>query len=640
MTLRNLAAASLAALALAACGDDNDNNTKPITPDTPATPEACKALKCTLQTEGEFKGSFVTKNDKGEITAVWDAKGTQTHKLGKDGKLHKIENKPEPGKTAGEFDLSGEGVNEPIVKETVHGGGIYMRGSKSRHDLKEAPQADLSPIGQFGLETDWDPSLRNIVIAKTLDEKGNVTSVIGVENVSFDTSDTNSNESKNTYGTVWEVDANKLPKSNGKIDSTKISQVQGGYPTVDMIVDSPAASEDAFKLTSSLPYKFDDTTNETWKFEEKDSQTTDWSGKVPVRLFGNNAWYEKNMNGGAKTYNMFRIADFKKVFNQTALKNGTGSGTSGVKEGQDLPTNVAFDTLNYVQFGRVTANVSDLKDADPAYNVSGLEIAAKANSASDGIVKGGDKSGTDFYFARGNNPTSPEGLKALPSNLIAYHGNALVFGLDDAFHGGKTADGESAHKSLPHSFGKDAVDNTKQTLLGGRGNFVYAQFDPAKSKVEGSVYNVWLIGTFKPVWVTSEWKYAQVDPNGGDDGFTTESTKITKPLSAKAHVRDVFPYKDDLIQFEGKVAGNSISGDAVNYADQKGKFAGAFFGKNAEEMSGVITSNTEAYGKPDATPHWGAVFGAKVVKGERGQVLPALGGNHTSWLHDDKRGTK
>ena len=204
MTLRNIAAASLAALALAACGDDDDdNNTKPITPDTPATPEACKAMKCTLQTEGEFKGSFVTKNEKGQITAVWDAKGNQTHKLGKDGKLQKIENKPEPGKTAGEFDLSGEGVNEPIA-QNVRGGGIYIRGSNSKHDLKKAPNADLSPIGQFALETDWDKSLQNIVIAKIRDAKGNEIGAIGVENVGK-TNTKNANADYNAQDKVFAV---------------------------------------------------------------------------------------------------------------------------------------------------------------------------------------------------------------------------------------------------------------------------------------------------------------------------------------------------------------------------------------------------------------------------------------------------
>ena len=208
-----------------------------------------------------------------------------------------------------------------------------------------------------------------------------------------------------------------------------------------------------------------------------------------------------------------------------------------------------------------------------------------------------------------------------------------MFGLSDDFHGGKAAGAVDEHKSLPHSFGQGTVDETRQTLLGGRGNFVYAEFDPAKSKVEGSIYNVWMIGTYKPKWDGSAWKYAKVKPSG-NDGFESTATETT--LDAEKTVKDVFAYKDDLIQFEGKVAGNAIRGDAVNYAAQKGRFAGAFFGKNAEEMSGVITSNTEAYGKPDEPPHWGAVFGAKTVTTPIGETLPAMGGTNTSWLHEEK----
>ena len=74
----------------------------------------------------------------------------------------------------------------------------------------------------------------------------------------------------------------------------------------------------------------------------------------------------------------------------------------------------------------------------------------------------------------------------------------------------------------------------------------------------------------------------------------------------------------------------------MNYAAQKGKFAGAFFGKNAEEMSGVITANTQKYGEADETPHWGAVFGAKTIITPQGETLPAIGGSNTSWLHEEK----
>ena len=264
MTLRNIAAATIAALALVACDDDDDNNTKPITPDTPATPEACKAMKCVYQTEGDFKGSFVAKNEKGEPIAVWDAKGNQTHKLGKDGKLHKIET-PDDGKkpgTAGEFDLSGEGVNEPIANETVHGGGIYMRGTKSKQDLKEAPQADLSPIGVFGLDKDWDQSLSNIVIAKTLDAKGNVTSVIGAEDVSF-ANKNGSNFKLNAHDTVF-ADSGSGPDANG-VDTAGANLVKEARPAINLKVKDPGSGE-AYQANGSLVY---DNKDGIWPQQEK-----------------------------------------------------------------------------------------------------------------------------------------------------------------------------------------------------------------------------------------------------------------------------------------------------------------------------------------------------------------------------------
>ena len=126
-----------------------------------------------------------------------------------------------------------------------------------------------------------------------------------------------------------------------------------------------------------------------------------------------------------------------------------------------------------------------------------------------------------------------------------------------------------------------------------------------------------------------------------EDGFGDEDKDLEEFKTASS-IKDVFPVKDDLIQFEGKVVGNTVKGDAMNYNAQKGKFAGAFFGKNAEELSGVITSNTKEYGKADDAPHWGAVFGAQTVKDPATgktlpAVLPALGGSSTSWLHEDKR---
>ena len=164
-------------------------------------------------------------------------------------------------------------------------------------------------------------------------------------------------------------------------------------------------------------------------------------------------------------------------------------------------------------------------------------------------------------------------------------------------------------------------------MLGGRGNFVVANFDPAKSVVQGSVYNVWNVATFKPIQQTGgTLKYAilkQPDATKGEVGPQFDDANAETGFSEKTY-KDVHGYKDNLIAFSGSVNGNKIEGDAIRYDDEKGKFAGAFFGKNAEEMAGVITSAAK-YGM-DPKEKWGAVFGAKAtVKGATPPALPGSG---------------
>ena len=166
-------------------------------------------------------------------------------------------------------------------------------------------------------------------------------------------------------------------------------------------------------------------------------------------------------------------------------------------------------------------------------------------------------------------------------------------------------------------------------MLGGRGNFVVAYFEPAKSMVQGSVYNVWNVATFKPVLKA--------------DGTVDKYTNLKAPDTSKGEVgpqfndsaadtefnntkyKGVHGYIDNLIAFSGSVNGNKIEGDAIRYDDEKGKFAGAFFGKNAEEMAGVISSAAK-YGM-NPKEKWGAVFGAKATSNPKGAKLPALPGS-------------
>ena len=654
MTLRNLAAASLAALALAACGDDNDNNTKPITPDTPSVPEACKALKCTLQTEGEFKGSFVTKNDKGEITAVWDAKGTQTHKLGKDGKLQKIE-KPDDGKkpgTAGEFDLSGEGVTEPL-KEPVRGGSNYLRGSNSTFDVGSS-KPNISSIAIYGFdEGNWNEAMDNFVaVNPDKDKDKNSAKRALFEDILKKNKDTAANHgSDNTQDNSFNAPAaTDLDPLNKVVTGTTSLGIGEFYKetksNIEMKINGTLGSGIDPLANGSLPYTFDFTSSgikdykspisesdNAWAQEENDltsgTSGNHQNGGHPTRLYGAKVW-----DVSTNKYNFTVIKNFAGVEN---ILGDAFATQMGVADGLELPTAVKHDLLKHVQFGRL----SGLAEPGKLYPATGyvakdLMGIPFADAISNAVVSGGQSNATDFYFSRGNNPTALDKMKALKSDVITYHGQALTYGLDNRYHGPQSADGSEKKGSIPNSVkGLGGGDGTP-TLLGGRGNFVVAQFAPDQGKVQGSVYNVWNIADILPVIENGKiTKFHTLKTTGGE--FDTAATAVETTLSAKSY-KNVRGYKDNLISFSGAVNGNKIEGDAIRYDNEKGKFAGAFFGDGAEEMAGVISSAVEYNGK-QPNYKWGAVFGAKAAEVTKpGQALPGIpsGPGHLGWSLEKK----
>ena len=624
MTLRNIAAASLAALALAACGDDDDdNNTTPITPDTPATPEACKAMKCVYQTEGDFKGSFVAKNEKGEPIAVWDAKGKQTHKLGKDGKLHKIENKPEPGKTAGEFDLSGEGVTEPL-KEPVRGGSNYLRGTKATFDVEYSKPA-ISSVGVYGLNKDeWDDDLNTFAAA----DPNRKTTANQRTAIFQDIRQFNKASKPNAYATVFPTIGAKNSVSTGVLADYS----QDLPSTIDMSIQ-PATTALPLQKNGSLPYgakqHADGTADAAWNQEEGDLTSAVMSGSVPTRLYGAKVWI-----GTDETKNIARIKNYDGI--EKLLPNSTDN-KAGFIANTELPTAVDYDTLKNVQFGRLSGlaeprSISPIPDG--TYTANNLDDVPFADKIGNGLVHEGVSDATDFYFARGNNPTSLEQMKALNSNILTYHGQALTYGVDNGYHGPQEAPESGAATAIgglvPNSIGKPKESGKEQlTLLGGRGNFVVAYFEPTKSMVQGSVYNVWNVATIKPITnadgTIKEYKKLRApDTTKGEVGTQFDNGAADSTFDGNRY-KDVHGNRDNLIAFSGSVNGNKIEGDAIRYDDEKGKFAGAFFGENAEEMAGVITSAAK-YGM-DPKEKWGAVFGAKATVIPKGAILPALPGS-------------
>ena len=208
-------------------------------------------------------------------------------------------------------------------------------------------------------------------------------------------------------------------------------------------------------------------------------------------------------------------------------------------------------TLNNVQYGRVTTN---------------LDVDAGLAGYPDGFIRSpyknkNDNDAVDNYFYRGTNATTIEQMAALPSDQTAtYHGHALMYGIDNSFHGGGA-------RNLPNAFA-GATDGL------GLGNFVEAQANFGTKRMIGKVYNEWLLDASKAA--------------------TT---------------------RDNLVQFQGTITGNTVVGTADRTyiaGDDNATFKASFFGEKAEELGGSFNSVKDAdkYGAAYGSGDWGGVFGA------------------------------
>ncbi|AXM45277.1 transferrin-binding protein-like solute binding protein, partial [Dichelobacter nodosus] len=161
----------------------------------------------------------------------------------------------------------------------------------------------------------------------------------------------------------------------------------------------------------------------------------------------------------------------------------------------------------------------------------------------------------NFYFYRGIDATTIEQMAALPTDkILNYQGHALMYGIDNSFHGGDKS-------QFPTAWGTAGGTHAI-------GNFVSAEVDLSKGKVGGHVYNVWA--------------------DGSKDRVT-----------------------DSLVKFRGNVHGNTVLGTAERtYKAGDADFRASFFGEQASEMGGSFNSVTtdEKYSSDDV---WGGVFGAK-----------------------------
>ncbi|WP_233433960.1 transferrin-binding protein-like solute binding protein [Dichelobacter nodosus] len=250
-------------------------------------------------------------------------------------------------------------------------------------------------------------------------------------------------------------------------------------------------------------------------------------------------------------------ADAEQISDKSKFNNYVAKGsTAGTPPKEPYLTSVRHSLaaeamlLKDVQYGRVTGEIdaAKLDAAKPEDAITHIQSSY--------TTRNNDKA-VNQYFYRGTNATTVEQMKALPQDkILAYKGHALMYGIDNSFHGG-------SKNGLPYAFGK----GKENTAIG---NFVRAEVDLNKDKVAGAVYNVW----------------------------------------QKGETSELIP--DNLVKFEGNVHGNTVLGTAERtYKEGTADFRASFFGKEANEMGGSFNSNLAKDGYTHEGDVWGGVFGAQ-----------------------------
>ena len=251
-----------------------------------------------------------------------------------------------------------------------------------------------------------------------------------------------------------------------------------------------------------------------------------------------------NSFSGAKSF----VAEYStKETDATKRANGTAA--------IDKPTQYSIGavpmTLKYVQYGRVTTQL-DVDEGVKGYADNFIRNPYAKKNTDDSV---------DDYFYRGTNATTIEQMAALPSDQKAtYQGHALMYGIDNDFH-------NAGKRNLPNAF-------AGKTDGLGLGNFVEATADFGTKRLQGNVYNEWLLDQTKSA--------------------TT---------------------RDNLVAFQGNIVGNTVVGTADRTylaGDDKATFKASFFGEKAEELGGSFNSVKDAdkYGSAYGENDWGGVFGA------------------------------
>lgn len=252
--------------------------------------------------------------------------------------------------------------------------------------------------------------------------------------------------------------------------------------------------------------------------------------------------------------NNFETRVFGKNYNDYLTgteKTGQAVNTyKGAYDSRERLSNITPETLQYVQYGRLTNNIDVLANANTSV-VPKIYRQFQQHGADNSV---------DTYFYRGTHATSIAQMNALKAQggNIQYYGHALTYGV-----GPKVQEAQTG--TVPTAYG---LGSSEATI----GNFVQANYDIAKGTVKGSIYNF-------------------INDN-------VSSTTTNKDFK-----------KQDLISFAGDVSGNTVIGTADKLGTtEKGTLTASFFGENANELGGSISSITREQGY--GAQKWGAVFGA------------------------------
>ena len=364
---------------------------------------------------------------------------------------------------------------------------------------------------------------------------------------------TNANGSRYGKGLVWwsapetafeneftrrgtdRIKTNQLDDAN-----QKLGQVDGNDTVLKG--DSRAATNGLVRIGGGLSTLGEETkfNSATGKWEDHHNTTTRIFGRYHLAYSKDNTTNQVSLNSysGARTF----VAEYDANNENRATQYSLGAKPM---------------TLTRVQYGRVSNNL-DLDAGQTGY---------RDNFMRSDFVRKNNDGGVDNYFYRGVDATSIEQMAALPSNQSAvYHGHALMYGIDNSFHGSTGNKG----RDLPNAFAP--AGSTAKGI--GLGNFVEARVNFGTKRVTGEVYNTWLL-----------------DP--------------TKNVTTK----------DKLVQFQGKITGNTVVGSADRAylaGDDNATFKASFFGDKAQEMGGSFNSvkDTDRYSDAYGTNDWGGVFGA------------------------------